>query len=80
MNPQGFMDAGASHMAVLIRDILNYGQLQNGNFKLDLEEMSLVEDVVTPAWRMLRLSPQGREKGAGKLQAANDRTRAGIRC
>lgn len=56
------MQAGADHMTALIKDILNYGALQNGNFRLEAQEFSLVEDVIAPAWRMLHLGPEGRQK------------------
>lgn len=56
------MQSGADHMTALIKDILNYGQLQNGTFRLEAEEFSLVGDVIAPAWRMLHLGPEGRAK------------------
>lgn len=49
-------------MTVLIKDILNFAQLQSGKYRLEAEEFALVEDVLVPAWRMLHSGPEGRSK------------------
>ena len=58
------LEAGCSHVIVIVEDILLHGSLVSGAFSVARERVTLVRAVLDPSWRMVAMQPAARAKMA----------------
>ena len=58
------LEAGCSHVIVIVEDILLHGSLVSGAFSVARERVTLARAVLDPSWRMVAMQPAARAKMA----------------
>ena len=56
------LEAGCSHVIVIVEDILLHGSLVSGAFSVARERVTLARSVLDPSWRMVAMQPAARTK------------------
>lgn len=55
------MEAGASHIILIVDDMLHFGQLESGKLTMVYESVEVVKAVVEPVFKMLDMNPVMRD-------------------
>ncbi len=58
------LEAGTAHVVLIIEDILQFGALTSGTFRVKREPLALRRAVLEPAWRMVAMQHAQRAKVA----------------